>query len=98
MGAGLTLDLSARPDDDLVRVEIVDLADGGHTLVLERRDLLALTRTTHVLTIMGSQGNVEADLTGGGFVEQGVVDGYKLFSDGVTSLRIAEALATNVTL
>lgn len=96
--AGLELDLTARPDNDLVRVEVVDLSDGGHTLVLGLRDLLALTTSGHVLTVTGSQGNVEADLGGAGFADQGEVGGFHVYSDGVTTLRVAVALAKNVVL
>ena len=98
MGAGLTLDLGTRSDLDLVRIEVIDLADGGHTLVLERRDLLALSRTTHVLTVQGSGGSVDASLAGAGFVDQGVLAGFQVYSDGVTTLRIATTLDMNVTL
>ena len=97
-GAGLVLDLTTRPDNDLVRLEVIDLGDGGHTLALARRDLLALTRSGHVLTVRGSQGSVEADLGGAGFSDQGEVDGFAVYSDGVTTLRIAVALAKNVLL
>ncbi len=98
MGAALVLDLSARPDTDLASIEVLDLADGDHTLILEHRDLLALTRTTHVLTIDGSAGNVEVDLSGAGFLDGGIVDGYQVYNDAVTTLRIAVALTMNVTL
>ena len=97
-GAGLTLDLSQRADGDILGVEIIDLAGGGNTLVLARRDLLALVPVAHVLTVQGTDGNVEADLAGSGFVDGGVVDGFQLYSDGVTTLKIAVALQMNVTL
>jgi hypothetical protein len=98
MAAGLTLDLSLRTPGDLVGVEIFDLADGDNTLALTRRELLALTPISHVLTVKGSKGGVEADLAGTGFVDKGVVDGYQLFSDGITTLRVAVGLQMNVTL
>jgi hypothetical protein len=98
LGAGLTLDLSLRPPGDLVGVEIFDLADGDHTLTLTRRELLALTPISHVMTVKGSKGGVEADLAGTGFQDKGVVDGYHLFSDGITTLRVAVSLQMNVTL
>jgi len=66
--------------------------------VLERRDLLALSRTTHTLTIAGSNGTVEADLAGATFLDQGEMGGFQVYSDGVTTLRVAVALAKNVTL
>ncbi|HEY0138376.1 MAG TPA: hypothetical protein VGB85_30030, partial [Nannocystis sp.] len=98
MGAGLTLDLTMMPDNALVSVEVIDLADGEHTVVLARRDLLALARTTHKLTITGSKGVVEADLAGAGFLDGGEIGGYQVYSDGVTTLRVASTLAKNVTL
>jgi len=98
MGAGLALDLSARPPGDLVGVDTFDLADGDHTLTFTRRELLALTPISHVMTVKGSKGNVEADLAGTGFSDKGVVDGYHLFSDGITTLRVAVGLQMNITL
>ncbi len=97
-GANLTLDLSTRPDNELVSLEEIDLADGDNTIVLARRDLLALTRVTHDLTITGSKGAVEANLSGGGFVDKGVMNALQVYSDGVTTLRIAIDLDKNVTL
>ncbi|MDQ2689559.1 MAG: hypothetical protein M3Y29_04715, partial [Chloroflexota bacterium] len=98
MGAGLTLDLGQRLPGDLTGVEIFDLANGDHTLKLTRRELLALTPISHVLTVKGDKGSVEADLAGAGFVDKGVVDGYHLYGDGVTTLRVAVALQMNVKL
>ncbi|MBA3547431.1 MAG: FG-GAP repeat protein [Nannocystis sp.] len=98
MGAGLKLDLSQRLPGDLSGVEIFDLADGDHTLLMTRRELLALTPVSHVLTVKGSKGSVEADLAGTGFVDKGVVDGYHLFSDEITTLRVAVGLLMNITL
>jgi hypothetical protein len=97
-GDGLTLDLTARPDTELADIEVIDLGDGGNTLVLERRDLLALTRQAHVLTVLGAQGGVECDLAGAGFMSQGSQGGFKVYSDGVTTLRISEGLMANVIL
>jgi hypothetical protein len=97
-GDGLVLDLTARADLDITSVEILDLGTGGNTLVLARRDLLAMAQTTHSLTVVGDTGMVEVDLGGGGFMSEGVVDGFKVYSDGITTLRIAQGLMANVTL
>lgn len=97
-GDGLTLDLTARPDLDLADIEIFDLGIGGNQLVLARRDLLALSRSTHVLTVTGDTGMVEVDLGGGGFMSMGVIDGFKVYSDGISTLRIAAGLMANVSL
>jgi hypothetical protein len=98
IGAGLTLDLTERADGDLGGVEVFDLGAGGNALVLARRDLITLTPLSHSLTVAGSAGSVEVDLAGGGFMSQGVVDGFKVYSDGLTILRIAEGLMANVIL
>lgn len=66
--------------------------------MLALRDLLALTRVTHDLTITGSKGAVEADLSGASFVDLGVMNAFQVYSDGVTTLRIALDLDKNVTL
>jgi hypothetical protein len=95
-GAGLTLDLTTRSELDLVDLERIHLGDGGHTLVLERRDLLALVAHTHTLTVTGTQGDVEAALTG--FQDLGEDDGFRVYSDGITTLRVQIGLAANITL
>ena len=97
-GDGLVLDLTTRADIDITSVEILDLGTGGNTLVLARRDLLAMAQTTHLLTVVGDTGMVEVDLGGGSFMSKGVVDGFKVYSDGITTLRIAQGLMANVTL
>jgi len=97
-GDGLVLDLTARADIDIAGVEILDLGPGGSTLVLARRDLLAMAQTTHLLTVVGDTGIVEVDLGGGGFMSKGVIEGFKVYSDGITTLRIAQGLMANVTL
>ncbi len=97
-GAGQTLDLSARPDDQLVGLETLDLGAGDNKLVLTHRDLLALTRLSHDLTIAGTKGSVEVKLAGKGFLDKGVIDAHQVYSDGVTTLRIAFDLDKNVSL
>lgn len=97
-GDALVLDLTQRPDGDLADIEIIDLGLGDNTLVLQRRDLLALAQSTHVLTVIGDAGTAEVDLGGGGFMNMGTVDGFKVYSDGITTLRIAVGLMANVTL
>ena len=97
-GAGQTLDLTARPDDQLLDLETIDLGAGDNKLVLAHRDLLALTRTGHDLTITGTKGSVEVDLAGSGFVDLGVMNAHQVYGDGVTTLRIAFDLDKNVSL
>ncbi|MBL9101326.1 MAG: FG-GAP repeat protein [Myxococcales bacterium] len=99
IGEGLTLDLTLRPDLDLTDVERIDLGGKGNALILARRDLLILTRQLHALTVLGGpEDSVEADLGGGGFMSMGVVDGFEVYSDGVTTLRISADMMANVTL
>ena len=97
-GAGQTLDLGDRPDDQLLDLETIDLGAGDNKLVLAHRDLLALTRTGHDLTITGTKGSVEVDLAGSGFVDLGVMNAHQVYGDGVTTLRIAFDLDKNVSL
>lgn len=97
-GAGLVLDLTARSDLDLVDVETIELGDGGHTLKLEWRDIRALARRSYVLTIGGVSGTVDADLTGAGFVDAGVMGGFRVYQHPVYTLKIAEGLVANVGL
>ena len=97
-GAGQTLDLTDRPDDQLLDLETIDLGAGDNKLVLAHRDLLALTRTGHDLTITGTKGSVEVDLAGSGFVDLGVMNAHQVYGDGVTTLRIAFDLDKNVSL
>lgn len=97
-GQGLTLDLTKRADTDLVSLEVLDLGAGDNKLVLELRDLLAMTRVTHELAIEGSKGSVDVDLAGGSFVDMGVINAHQVYGDGVTTLRIAFDLDKNVSL
>src|SRR5690606_17099111 len=60
-GEGITLDLGARPDLDLVDVETINIG-AGNTLKLEWRDLRALSPRSHQVTIDGTSGALEADL------------------------------------
>ncbi len=96
IGEAITLDLTTRPERDLVRIEIIDLGDGGNSVVLARRDLVALTRDKHVLTIRGEAGTVTADLAGAGFNDLGDQMGYRRYSDGITTLRVAANLEQNI--
>ena len=98
IGGGQTLDLSARPDLDLVDVEKISLGATDNKLVLEWRDLRALAPRSHTVTVDGTSGSVDADLKGAGFVDAGVKDGYQVFQHPVYTLRIAAGLQANVAL
>lgn len=97
-GGGHTLDLTARPDGDVVDVEVIDLGGADNKLVLAWRDLRALAPRAHVVTVTGQSGTVEADLKGAGFVDGGIQDGFHVYTHPVYTLRIAEALQASVAL
>lgn len=101
-GAGATLDLTALPTVALTGIEAIDLTgSGANTLVLDRSDLLGFTAHAHVLVVEGdADDTLDADLTtvtGTPFVVVPVMAGYTGYSDGVTTLVVADAIASNVT-
>ncbi len=100
-GAGATLDLTALPPVAFVGIEAVDLTgSGANTLVLDRAALLTTTKTSHVLLVDGdADDTLDADLTtvnGTPFVVVPVMAGYTGYSDGVTTLVVAQAVIANV--
>lgn len=95
-GQGATLDLTARSDLDLVDVELVHLGD-GNTLILEWRDLRAMSPRTHAVTVDGA-GVLQADLGGAGFVDAGLQNGFRVYQSLVFTLRVAEAVEAQVVL
>ncbi|MCA9658698.1 MAG: FG-GAP repeat protein [Myxococcales bacterium] len=99
LGDGLVLDLTAIPDNALRDVERVDLLGGGNTLILEYRDLRAVVGPDRLLSIDGQVGDtVELDLSGGGFADLGVVEGYATFESPALIVRVAEAIGLTVDL
>jgi len=98
-GAGFVLDLTAIADERVRRIEEIDLGGGGNTVILELRDLLHLSPTSNTLTILGGDGDTaEVDLAGAGFVDAGVMMGFATYSNGVLTVRIAEAVGATVSL
>lgn len=94
---GITLDLMTRSDLDLVDIETIDIGTNNF-LKFEWRDLRALSPRTHVVTITGTSGNLEANLTGAGFVDAGVQDNFQVFQHPVYTLRIAAGIDADVAL
>ena len=98
-GAGFTLDLTATPDARVRGIERIDLGGGGNTVILALRDLTHLSATSNTLTITGGDGDTaEVDLSGAGFADLGVIEGFQTYSSGVLTVRIAEAVAATVEL
>lgn len=99
-GADLTLDLPAFPEITLQGIERVDLTGGGdNSLFLDLRDLRALSDTSNTLTVDGDLGDqVVADLSGSNLVDGGSVDGYRIWSNGVLTLAVADAVESFVDL
>jgi hypothetical protein len=98
--SGATLDLSVLPDDVIVGIEIIDITGSGDNgLVLELRDLLWISGTSHTLTVTGDLGDaLEADLVGGGFVDLGSAGGFTEYGNGVSTVLVSDALASTVAL
>lgn len=91
-GAGLALDLPAFFELAVVGIEVVDLTGtGDNSLFLETRDLRALSKTSNALWVLGDDGDeVVADLAGAGFVDMGSANGFRVWSNGVLSLQVAD--------
>lgn len=98
--AGATLDLSQIPDHALVGIEVIDIAGSGdNALVLELRDLLWISDTSNTLRVRGDQGDtLDADLAGGGFIDNGSVGGFGEYTNGVLVLLVDDELTANVVL
>ena len=94
------LDLTSKSDLLLTGVEVIELSGGDAQAVkLQLRDIRLLSNTSNTITIDGGpEDSVEADLSAGNLTYLGVQDGYKVWGDDTVSLRIAQAVVTNVTL
>jgi len=93
-GAGLQLELGSFFDAAIVGIETVDLTGAGdNALFLSARDLRALSDTSNTLFVLGDAGDqVVADFTGAGFVDQGLVNGFRVWSTGVLALFVQEQI------
>ncbi|MCA9690499.1 MAG: FG-GAP repeat protein, partial [Myxococcales bacterium] len=96
---GVALDLTTIADSRLTDIERLDLAGGGNTVIFELRDLRKMVGASRTLRILGEAGDaVEADLSGGNFVDLGEIDGFAVYDNGGLRLEIAAAVGMTVTL
>lgn len=91
-GGDVVLDLGGYYETAISGIEVLDLTGTGDNLVLlELRDLRALSKTSNLTTVLGDAGDqIVADLEGAGFVDLGVTDGFAVYSNSVLSLAVAE--------
>jgi hypothetical protein len=91
-GADIVLDLGGYYETALTEIEGFDLTGtGDNLLLLEARDVRALSKTSNAITVVGDAGDqVVADLEGAGYVDMGVVDGFALYTNGVITLAVAQ--------
>ncbi|MEX1366371.1 MAG: Ig-like domain-containing protein [Nannocystaceae bacterium] len=97
---GVQLDLGVITDAAIVDIEAIDLTGTGDNLLgLGLRDLRALVGPSHTLRVLGDAADaLEVDLTGGGFVDEGIAAGVHTWSNGVLTLEVVEPLVGMVTL
>lgn len=90
-GPGFTLDVTAIPELRLRSLETIDLSGAGnHTLVLAVRDFRGLSEG-YTIAIEGDAGDtVTVDLTDA--FTASTEGGYRVFTDGITTLRVSEAI------
>lgn len=89
-----TLDLTVVAEFAFLGVEIVDITSSGdNVLTMELRDLVHASSTANMLMVLGDAGGtLNADLSGGGFSSSTVLVGVRDYSNGVLTLRVADAL------
>lgn len=94
------LDLTLVVDVALRDLEIVDLTGTGDNLLrIELRDLRSLVGSSRTLRVRGTATDTfEADLSGAGFVDQGVEAGVQSWTNGMLTLEVEEPLVGAVTL
>lgn len=97
---GVQLDLAVVSDVALRDLEAIDITgDGDNVLRLELRDLRAMVGSSRTLRVLGDAADeLEADLSGGGFADLGVMAGVHTWSNGVLTLEVEEPLVAMVTL
>jgi hypothetical protein len=98
--AGMTLDLTVVPDHAVVGIETIDITGtGDNGLVLALGDLLWISDTSNTLTVIGDVGDtLDADLSGGGFIDNGSVAGFTEYTNGILVLRVSDEITANVVL
>ncbi|MCA9650469.1 MAG: FG-GAP repeat protein [Myxococcales bacterium] len=97
---GVQLDLGVIIDAAIRDIEVFDITGtGDNLLTMELRDLRAMVGPSHTLRVLGDAGDtLEVDLSGAGFVDEGVAGGVHTWSNGVLVLEVVEPLIPAVTL
>ncbi len=86
---GITLDLTTLPDRKITGVEVIDLGEEGNTVIMDMRSLRALTDETPIVRVTGDEtGVLQADLSGGTWIDEGVVDEFQQYTNGYLTLRV----------
>lgn len=81
------LDLTSVPDTKIKNVEQIDLAGGGENrLTLKKADVLALSSSTDVLKVLGTEGDT-VDLRGN-FSDLGIADGFHKYKSGAAVVLV----------
>ena len=93
-GSGLTLDLTAIPDNQIMGIEEIDLVgSGANTLVLDVLEVLHISDTSNTLIVQSNGGDV-VDM-GGGWTDDGVQDvggeSFHVYTQGAAKLLLALA-------
>jgi hypothetical protein len=87
LGAGRTLNLAARPNNEISGIENIDLTgSGNNTLRLGRGDLFDLSDTTNRLKVTGNAGDT-VDLVGM-WNDGGVSGAFHIYRSGVATILI----------
>jgi hypothetical protein len=87
LGGGRTLDLTARPNNEITGIERIDLTGGGNnTLELRARDLLDLSDSTNSLRVDGNGGD-SVNLVGN-WSDDGAAGGYHTYTLGAATILI----------
>jgi hypothetical protein len=94
------LDLTSIYDPLIQGIEQIDLNQGSNNiLTLNFSDLLNLSETSNTLTVLGgTTDQIHANLSGAGFVDFGVTDGFREYSNGIATLWVAEVISQTVNL
>ena len=99
-GSDFDLDLSEVSDLALVGIETIDLTgSGANSVTMTLRNLRAFSTVAYTLTIVGNCDDAATiDLSGGGFTDMGITDGFIHYSNGIRNVRVATQIDAEVTL
>ena len=94
------LDLGLVPDAALRDLEAIDISGtGDNILTFGLRDLRAIVGASRTLRLLGDNTDaVQADLTDGGFVDEGIAGGVHTWTNGRFTLEVVEPLGALVIL